>query len=191
MLVTADFLKNPISFMRSIAILVPDQTGSGSGKFELEQYSKNDAILKRTSQSEYISGYNVIPSANKDNVFELPFPGQDKYYMFTTCMDGCQFIAYGIDSYHITVEHNNYIDNHSNYSVHLDSIKGKDYPYFFSISPGTENDIIQGKYNSAECINILGEFTNSMGWKFFIRDNLNKSIGNIYEVTVRGVNVIK
>ena len=68
------------------------------------------------AESVRINGYYVRPLADNNNIYTLPTQQPDTYYMLTDLLNGCQFIAYGQDRQHLTVEHNNFISNPNNYN---------------------------------------------------------------------------
>ncbi|EFA7747765.1 TPA: hypothetical protein OF519_005169 [Escherichia coli] len=178
MSLTSYFLSSHVKFMSEQAILIPGQTPPGDSRFQFVPQGEHAALLLLTTQTEKIQGYYVHPIAN-NNVYSLPSQQRGKYYMFTDAMNGCQFLAYGPDRQHITVEHNNYISYHDNYITRLNFIKEQQHNYFFHLSAGG-NDIPNGLYNSLQGINIVGEYTTINGWRFWVRDHVDLNKGSIY-----------
>ena len=105
--------------MRERAILIPAQISAGNAKFQFVPQGAHAALLQPTDQTTNIPGYYARPVANNNNLYALPTQQPDEYYMLTDAMNGCQFLAYGPDRQHVTVEHNNYIDTPANYVTRL------------------------------------------------------------------------
>ncbi len=180
MSLTSDFLTNHQGFMRTHAILIPAQIPARDGTFQFTAQGANAALLQTSTQTTNIPGYYVHPVANDNNIYALPTQQTGTYYMLTDGMNGCQFLAYGPDRQHITVEHNNFIDNPANYAARLDHIAGQHHEYFFHISADANNNIPNGIYNNQQGINIIGDYTITNGWRFWVRDRVDQNQGNIY-----------
>lgn len=179
MSLTSDFLANHIDFMANKAILIPAQVPSKNQKLEFMPQGDHAAYLKVTDKSVFIPGYYVHPVANNNNEYALPTQQPGTYYMFTDAMNGCQFLAYGPDRQHVTVEHNNFIGNNDLYAERLQYIAGKNYAYFYHISAGI-NNIPNGTYNPMQGVNIVGNYTVANGWSFRVRDRVDLNAGNVY-----------
>lgn len=179
MSLTSDFLANTMAFMRQQAILIPAQVRAGDNKFQFSSQGEHAVCLHVVTQTPNIRGYYAHPVANNANRYALPTQQPDKYYMLTDAMNGCQFLAYGPDRQHVTVEHNNYIDNPANYAVRLNAVQAQNNAYFFHISDGG-NNIPAGLYNSGQGINIVGEYSITNGWRFWVRDRIDRDQGDVY-----------
>ncbi|MEQ9917125.1 hypothetical protein ABRQ01_10675 [Pectobacterium aroidearum] len=179
MSLTSDFLANHVAFMRDQAILIPAQIPAGNGKFQFVPQGAHAALLQRTDQTTNIPGYYAHAVANNDNIYILPTQQPNKYYMLTDAMNGCQFLAYGPNRQHVTVEHNNYIGNNANYAARLQTIAGQNHAYFFHIS-AEGNNIPNGLYNAQQGINIVGEYTTANGWRFWVRDRIDLNNGTVF-----------
>jgi len=129
-----EFLSDPIKFLGDYCIMVSDGLRGGPGRFDLKLFNKKTRACQlvnfasRTPEatdlesfgSHPINAYYAGARANNDNVQTLP---NNVDFMFTMHMSGCQFLAYGPDRHHVTVEHNNYLDGVSgNYAVHFDQL---------------------------------------------------------------------
>ncbi len=180
MTLTANFLMNHQGFMSTHAILIPAQVPANNGRFKLTAQGANAALVEASNQNSDINGFYVHPVANNNNIYILPTQQPDTYYMLTDGMNGCQFIAYGPDRQHITVEHNNFINNAANYTTRLNYIANQNFNYFFHISAGTANNIPNGAYIPMQGINIIGEYRAVNGWRFWVRDRVDQNQGNIY-----------
>ncbi len=179
MSLTSDFLANPVTFMREQAILIPAQIPAGNAKLQFVPQGAHAALLQLTDQTTNIPGYYARPVANNNNLYALPTQQPDKYYMLTDAMNGCQFLAYGPDRQHVTVEHNNYIGNPANYATRLQTIIEQHHAYFFHFSAGA-NDIPNSLYDAQQGINIVGEYTTANGWRFWVRNRVDLNQGTIY-----------
>lgn len=180
MSLTSDFLNNHQNFMRTQAILIPAQIPARDGRFRFIAQGANAALLQTSTEATDIHGYYAQPVANNNNIYPLPTPQPGTYYMLTDGMNGCQFIAYGPDRQHITVEHNNFIGNPANYAARLAVITGQGHAYLFHISAGGNNNIPNGVYDPQQGINVVGEYTTINGWRFWVRDRLDQNQGTIY-----------
>jgi hypothetical protein len=179
MSLTTDFLDNYANFMANQAILIPAQVPKKNQKLDFLPQGAHAAYLKKTDKSVYIPGYYVQPVANNINEYALPTQQPGTYYMFTDAMNGCQFLAYGPDRQHVTVEHNNFIDDNDRYVERLQYITDQNYPYFYHISAGL-NNIPNGTYNFMQGVNIVGEYTVANGWYFSVRDRVDLENGTVY-----------
>lgn len=180
MSLTSDFLANQVTFMRTQAILIPAQIPPRGGNFQFAAQGPNAALLQTANPNTNISGYYVHPIANNNNEYALPTQQAGAYYMLTDAMNGCQFLAYGPDRQHVTVEHNNFIGNPANYAVRLAAIAAQHPAYFFHISAGANNNIPAGTYNAQQGINIVGQYSTANGWRFWVRDRIDQNQGTVY-----------
>lgn len=180
MSLTSDFLNNPQSFIRTRVIGIPGGIPPRDGKFKLVENGTIAALLQTTTESVRINGYYVRPLADNNNIYTLPTQQPDTYYMLTDLLNGCQFIAYGQDRQHLTVEHNNFISNPNNYAVRLANIQSQNYPYLWHLTATPQNNIPNGTYNPMQGANIIGEYTGANGWKFWVRDRLDLDTGTVY-----------
>lgn len=180
MSLTTDFLANYQAFMPTHAILIPAQIAAGNGGFQFNAQGVYAALLQTAQAGTNIKGYYVHPVANNNNVFALPTQQPNTYYMLTDALNGCQFIAYGPDRQHVTVEHNNFINNPATYAVRLAQIQQQNYPYLFHITAGAINDITHGSYNPQQGINIVAGYTTISGWQFWVRDRVDQNQGQLY-----------
>ncbi|OHX10392.1 hypothetical protein BI347_21640 [Chromobacterium sphagni] len=180
MSLTTDFLENPQGFMRSQAILIPAQVSPGNGKYQFSAQGAHAAVLQSTAASPNIPGFYAHPVANNINLFVLPTQQPARYYMFTDGMNGCQFLAYGPDRQHITVEHNNFISDPARYAARLAEVMAQRHAYLLHISPSGVNNIPAGQYNSQQGVNIVGEYAQANGWRFWARDRVDQNQGAVY-----------
>lgn len=180
MSLTSDFLNNHQGFMMGQAILIPAQIPAGNGNFQFQAQGAHAALVQTSAQGTNIPGYYVKPVANNNNVFALPTQQPGTYYMLTDGMNGCQFIAYGPDRQHVTVEHNNFINNPLNYAARLNQVQQNNNPYLFNIGAGANDNVPTGIYDPAHGINIVGEYTTANGWRFWIRDRVDQNQGTLY-----------
>ena len=127
-----------------------------------------------------IRAYYAKPLANNNNEYALPTQIPSPYFMLTDGMNGCQFIAYGPDRQHVTVEHNNFIANPANYATRLNQVQQQNHAYLFHISGGVNNQITNGTYNRMQGINIIGDYTKASGWRFWVRDRVDQNQGQLY-----------
>ncbi|MGD1845074.1 MAG: hypothetical protein ACFB10_06740 [Salibacteraceae bacterium] len=171
-----DFLNNYGSFMKNHAILIPNQTTAGVGTFKFAAQGQHAVLLQNTGS---INGIYVKPQPNHNNVYTLPAEQEAPYYMFTDQMTGCQWMAYGPSRHDLTVEHNNFINNPNQYAQRLQHIQAQNHAYCWHISAGV-NNIAQGSYNAQDGLNILGEYTPTNGWRFFVRDRAGANQGELY-----------
>lgn len=179
MSLTSNFLADRVTFMRKQAILIPAQIPAGNSSFQFIPQGPHAAYLQPYNKTPNISGYYVRAVANNHNLYALPTQQPNKYCMLTDAMNGCQFLAYGPDRQHVTVEHNNYIATPANYVARLQFIAGQHHAYFFHISNGA-NDIPNGLYDAQQGINIVGEYTVANGWQFWVREHVDLDQGTVY-----------
>ncbi|MCC3409690.1 MAG: hypothetical protein JGK17_29895 [Microcoleus sp. PH2017_10_PVI_O_A] len=181
MSLTSDFLADFKTFMRLQAILIPSQIPARNGNFQFIAQGLHAALVQTAAAGTNIPGYYVHPVANNNNIYALPTQQKGTYYMITDGMNGCQFLAYGPDRQHITVEHNNFINDPANYDVRLKQIQQQNPKYLFHISAGSKDQIANGIYDRAHGINIVGEYTIINGWRFWVRDRVDQNQGQVYD----------
>lgn len=165
----SDFVAEPRTFILAKAILVPGGLGAGEGFFTLVDNNATSCLLRASNSADDLRGFYVKPLPNSINPYELPITAN---YMFTDLLNGCQFLAYGLDRFNVTVEHNNYLDDPANYAARYDAIHGANYPYFFSFRPGIDYVIEQGA-----CI--IGVFDLVTGWSFWVRQRVDLARGTL------------
>ncbi|NEN97362.1 MAG: hypothetical protein F6K50_18070 [Moorea sp. SIO3I7] len=180
MLLTQEFLNDFKSFMGKYAILIPAQLPPKNGTFQFKEQGSHAALLQSASSGTKIPGYYVHPIANNENKYILPTQNQKPYYMFTDQMNGCQFIAYGPDRQHVTVEHNNFINDRTKYVVRLKEIQNQNPAYLFHMSAGANDDIVNSIYNSQHGVSIVAEYNSTNGWSFRVRDRVDQNQGQVY-----------
>ncbi|HXC06993.1 MAG TPA: hypothetical protein VNZ86_19675 [Bacteroidia bacterium] len=179
MSLTTDFLANPIAFMRTQSILIPAQVTGGNGHFQFAAQGAHAAVLQNAGAGN-IPGYYAQPVANNNNVFALPTQQPATYSMLTDAMNGCQFLAYGPDRQHITIEHNNFIGNPALYAARLNTITLQNHAYFLHLTATGVNNIPGGTYDPASGLNVVGQYTTANGWRFYVRDNVGANAGTVY-----------
>lgn len=177
---TSQFLASPVTFMRSYAILIPAQVPAKGGTFVFSPQGTSAAVLQVGTTGTVIRGYYVKPVANNNNQYTLPTQMGNAYYMFTDQMNGCQFIAYGPDRQHLTVEHNNFISNPAQYAVRLATIQATNPAYLFHMTSTGVDNIPGSTYNPAHGVNIVGEYSTAGGWRFWVRDRVDLNQGTVY-----------
>ena len=180
MSLTRDFLNNFQNFMHDHVLLVPAQVAPKDGQFKLQAQGNHAAVVENSNSQSDINGYYVHPVANNDNVYALPTQQDETYYMLTDTMNGCQFIAYGPDRQHVTVEHNNYIGNPANYALRLAAIQAQNPAYIWHISAAAADNIVGGTYDPAHGINLVGTYDQQNGWRFWVRERVDQNQGQIY-----------
>jgi hypothetical protein len=180
MSITSDFLSNSQTFMSNRAILIPAQIPAKNGNFQFQAQGDHAALLQTAAAGTNIHGYYVHPVADNNNIYALPTQQAGTYYMLTDAMNGCQFMAYGPDRQHITVEHNNFISTPANYAVRLNQIQLQNNAYFFHLGAGANDNIVNHVYDPAHGINIIGVYAIASGWRFWVRDRVDQNQGNIY-----------
>jgi len=178
---TTDFLNNPVAFMSNRAILIPNGVTPRNGRFEFTAQGDAAALL-RSAPQQGVAGYYVHPVADSPNQYALPTQQAAPYFMFTDQMNGCQFIAYGPDRHHVTVEHNNYIGDPGNYAQQLAAVRADGPAYVFSLTAADANaaDIAGGTYNRLQGVNVVGQYSPQAGWRFFVRDAAGHNRGQVY-----------
>jgi len=183
MSLSTDFINSPQNFIINHSILIPGGTTAphaGNGNFQFNANGVNSALLQSSAPGTNIAGYYARPVPNNNNVFPLPTQQQNDYFMFTDAMNGCQFIAYGPDRQHVTVEHNNFIGNPAAYALRLAAIVAQGHTYFFHLTAGAAPfNVAQGNYDLLTGLNIIGRYTQQYGWTFWVRDRLDQNIGNL------------
>lgn len=184
---TPAFLDDFKSFMRYNVILIPDTVPPKNGRFKLIKSSEHAALLQVSSNEPTVSGYHAKALPDNDNLYALPTQNQEPYYMFTPQLNGCQFISYGSDHQHVTVEHNNYVSSPNpseQYRQHWEEVEQKiqqhGYKYSYHVSASDMDDIENFKYKPLHGINIVGEYTKASGWYFWIRDRVDQDTGNLH-----------
>lgn len=180
MSLTTDFLANLPNFMADQAILIPAQIPAKNGNFQFAAQGAHAALMQVATGTPNIPGYYVKPVANNNNEFALPTQQPGTYYMLTDQMNGCQFIAYGPDRQHVTVEHNNFINDPGQYALRLAAIQATHPAYLFHMTAGAANNINAGVYNSMQGVNIVGYYTAGAGWNFRVRDRVDQNNGHVY-----------
>lgn len=166
----SDFVAEPRTFILAKAILVPGGLAAGEGYFTLADNNATSCLLRASTSAGDLRGFYVKPLPNANNAFALPVTSD---YMFTDLLNGCQFLAYGLDRFNVTVEHNNFIDAPANYPARYDAVHGANHPYFFSFRPGIDYDIKQGA-----CI--IGTFDPGSGWHFWVRQRVDLDRGTLF-----------
>ncbi len=179
MSLTSDFLSNYQKFMKGQAILIPNGIQERNGSFKFQAQGAYAAVLQSANSGSTIRAFYAKPFANNNNAYALPTQIKKPYFMLTDQMNGCQFMAYGPDRQHVTVEHNNFIGNPANYAARLNTIQLQNNAYIFHISAGVSN-IAGGTYNNLYGINIVGDYTKNSGWRFWVRDRVDQNQGQLY-----------
>jgi hypothetical protein len=169
MSLNSDFSANPAKFIIDHVVLVPGGINAGEGRFVLTENSAVSCLLKGSTSVSDLRGFHAEPAPNDDNVFALPVTVD---FMFTDLVNGCQFVAYGPDRQHVTVEHNNYIGNPGNYATRLATITAQNHAYFFSLRHNMDYDPMQGA-------NVLGNYTRTNGWRFWVRQRQDLDRGTL------------
>ena len=116
--------------------------------------------------------------------------------MFTALLSGCQFIAYGPDNRHVTVEHNNCFSDPctgldaGGYEGRLAAIRAANHPFIWVVSavfgahandPAAANTAGDGyTYGNTYTAQVVGKFTQAGGWVFTVRDNTMGDNGAVY-----------
>ena len=133
----------------------------GAGAVELRTYTDT---LMRHGNKIHAFLLNALP--NQDNKETLPVTVR---IMLTNLLNGCQFMAYGPDRKHLTVEHNNYFGDRGQYSTHYNKIQGQPHAIFCALKPVMETTTTAGdEYAVAGMANIVGVRADD-GWHFFVR----------------------
>jgi hypothetical protein len=166
--------------MKKYVILIPAQVPPRNGTFQFHAQGSNAALLQTAGSGTAILGYYVHPIANNINQYTLPTQNPQPYYMFTDQMNGCQFIAYGSNRQHVTVEHNNFINNPAKYDERLNKIRQEHPKYLFHMSAGANDQITNGIYDRQHGVNIVSEYTTTNGWRFWVRDRVDQNQGQVH-----------
>ena len=115
-----EFLANPATFLGKYIYSVKDQdlatgavqlgfTSLGGNRLQLAKFAST------SKHAHPISAYFLLAVADQVNPGSIDTSGAD--YFFTSTMQGCQFIAYGASRTSLSVEHNNYLSDTSNYAT--------------------------------------------------------------------------
>ncbi len=162
-----DFAANPAQFIVTKAILIPGGINAGAGRFNLADNGNASCLLQATNSPRDLRGYYAKPLPNANNDFALPTTSD---YMFTDLLNGCQFMAYGADRQHVTVEHNNFITTPANYAARYLTVHGAGHAYFFGMRPVTD-------YNALQGLCIIGTYDRQNGWRFWVRQRVDLARG--------------
>ena len=189
------FLENFQTFVADQSILVPSNLPNGNHKFKFDARNDHAKTLVVDDAAGPIQGYLLQASADSQNQIALP-ANEDNYYMFTALLSGCQFMAYGPDNRHVTVEHNNCISspcpavNDAGYEGRLAAVRAENHPFIWVVS-----GVFGDRANEAAAPNaagdgytygnlyggqVVGKFTQAGGWVFTLRDNTMGNNGAVY-----------
>ncbi len=170
-----EFIGGTEQFMRGNFIYAPDNgLVNGPGQFGLTEvstrptkscrignFASTTALASSTCHgkgSHPIRAYYLLGLPNNNNSYALP---NDVPFMITMHLSGCQFMAYGPDRDHVTVEHNNYITAPGNYALRQGVVAAANHAFFFQVRPGIE-------YQPMQLANVVG-IRGGTGWQFYLR----------------------
>ena len=167
MALNQDFERSPFGFIRTKVILIPAGILAGEGRFRLAENAAQSCLLQASRDPSDLKGYYVKPEPNSNNQYQL---SNLVNFMFTDAMNGCQFIVYGPDRHHVTVEHNNFFNNPGQYQQREQQVRQQNHPYFFILRPHQD-------YNPLQGVCIIGTYDKTNGWRFFIRQRVDQNEG--------------
>ena len=167
MALNQDFERNPFGFIGTKVILVPGGIPAGEGRFRLAENTAHSCLLQASQNPADLKGYYVKPEPDAINRYPL---SNLVNFMFTDCLNGCQFIAYGPDRHHVTVEHNNFLHNPGQYQQQEGQVRQQNHPYFFILRPHQD-------YNTQQGACIVGTYDRTNGWRFFVRLRVDQDQG--------------
>lgn len=161
------FKNDPIAFLQANTFVGDDNSFTGgSGVYTVNFKDVGGRILLKKAEgtgtsSKAFSAYYLKAVANDNNVGGNFPNGAD--IMFTSTIQGCQFLAYGASRAAPTVEHNNWIGTPANYDTRYNTVAaGATHKVRF----GNGNGYALDNYHT---YNIVGIKQTSGVWNFYVQ----------------------
>lgn len=161
------FTAAPQTFLQNTSFVADDNSFSGgSGVYTVNFKNVGGTVLLKKAEgtgtfSNKFSAYFLKAVANNDNQ-GVGFAG-GATIMFTSTIQGCQFLAYGASRSAPTVEHNNHISNPGNYAAR-----------YGAVAAGAAHKIRFGNGNgynldSVHTYNVVGFKSAGGAWDFYVQ----------------------
>ena len=192
MSVTSDFAASPQTWIMTHRFVTPTasyvgaagalSTGDGSFKFEDAGAGGRGYLLKQVrwrDMLDYFHAFYLSALPNQNNAAAL----SNQHSLFLTAdLSGCQFLAYGPDRHHLTVEHNNYFaGGHAAYQARYDFIRSAGHNIVLALRPSAKETQQADEYYIIEGANIVG-LKKADGWHFYARTRTDRAFGPTREL---------
>jgi len=187
--ISEDFVACPPRFIMTHTILVliggnplaPNfQTGTGRFFLEDANTGPGTCFLRNAPflSLDRFDAFLLFAGPNGNNTAALP---NNVGLFLTSDMHGCQFMAYGPDRNNLTVEHNNFIGDPTQYATRYATIQAQNHAVFIALRPVQNAQPAANEYNFQLGANVIG-MRKADGWHFFVRIATTEAYGGTREL---------